>query len=224
MAIDITFLGHSGFIIASGEHAVVIDPFLTGNDLAKHEPGDVKCTYIALSHGHSDHLGDTVTIARANNATVCSTFEICNYIGGKGIRHIEPANTGGRVATPFGFIAFTPAFHSSSYNGTYMGQPMGVVVRMGDFTFYHAGDTAIFSDMKLIGQLYKPDVAAVPVGDRFTMGPEHATLAAEWIGAKVAIPMHYATFGLLLPDAAGFKPKGVEVQTMAPGDTWQWPG
>lgn len=220
MAVDITFLGHSGFLISSGGHSVAIDPFLTGNPVAKHEPQEITCTHIVLTHGHADHLGDTVAIAKNNGATVIAAYEITEYLDAEGVENYEPANPGGRVNTDFGWVAFTQAFHSSSFDGRYMGVAAGVVLNMGGKTIYHCGDTGLFGDMKLIGEIYKPDVAMIPVGDRFTMGPELGTRAAEMIGAKIAIPIHYGTWPLLVSDISAFKPAGVEVKVMSPGETW----
>lgn len=222
MAVEITFLGQSGFVLGSGEHSLLIDPFLTGNPLAKHQPGDIRCNYIALTHGHEDHLGDTVSIARANEATVIAAYEIADYLGEQGLKKLEPANPGGKIETDFGWVALTHAVHSSSYKGRYMGTPCGLVVNIGGVTLYHCGDTDLFGDMQLIGDIYKPDVAMIPTGDRFTMGPELAGRAAEMIKPKVAIPMHYATFPMLLPDASAFQPAGVEVKIMQPGESWQY--
>jgi L-ascorbate metabolism protein UlaG (beta-lactamase superfamily) len=224
MALTITFLGHAGFLLDDGSHKLAIDPFLTGNELAKHKPDDITCQSIAFTHGHEDHLNDDgLAIAKNNGAQVISSYEICmNFFAGQhNIQNVNPGNPGGKVETDFGYVAFTQAFHSSSYQGQYMGMPMGLVVNMGGVTFYHAGDTGLFSDMKLIGEIYQPDVAALPVGDRFTMGPELATRAAEMIGAKTAIPIHYKTFGLLKQDIAGFSPRGVDIKELAPGDSWQ---
>jgi len=221
MSLSITFLGHSGFLLNDGQHKLVIDPFLTGNPLAVHKPGDIACDYVALTHGHADHFGDTLPIARQNDATVIAAFEICEYCAEQGIEKCDPGNPGGRVYTDFGYIAFTPAFHSSSYQGRYMGQPCGLIVSMGGHKVYHAGDTALFGDMKLIGEIGQPDIAILPVGDRFTMGPKLATHAAEWVAAKTAIPVHYKTFPLLTADISEFRPQGVEVKEMQPGETWQ---
>lgn len=218
MPVTIEFLGHAGFLIHGKEHAVAIDPFLTGNPVAKHTPDQIKCTHIAITHGHADHYGaDTLTIAKNNNATVHAAYEICGHLGGKGYDRVEPGNPGGRVNTDFGFIAFTPAFHSSSYEGQYMGQPCGVIVHIDGVSIYHAGDTALFSDMKLIGDLYRPTVAILPVGDRFTMGPEHAARAANLISPKIAIPCHFGTWPLLTSDLSHFTPSGVEVVRLEPG-------
>ena len=158
---------------------------------------------------------------RRNNATVFGAYELCAYINEQGHDGCEPANPGGRVETSWGFVAFTQAFHSSSYEGRYTGQPMGAIVNLGGVTLYHMGDTALFSDMALIGELYKPDVVCVPVGDRFTMGPAHGARAAEMVGAKTAIPIHYGTWPLLTDDIGAFKPEGVEVMVLTPGETWK---
>ncbi len=223
MTSSITYLGHSGIWIQRGGTSLVIDPFLTGNPLARHKPADLNVQHIALTHGHGDHFGDTIAIAKATGATVYAAWEITEFLGEQGISNVQPANHGGRIDTDFGYVAFTPAIHSSSYNGRYMGAAAGVVVQIHGFTLYHCGDTALFSDMKLIGELYKPDVACVPIGDRFTMGPELATRAAEWIGAKTVIPAHYNTFPAIEVDVGRFRPAGVDVKALAPGETWTRP-
>lgn len=220
MSITLTYLGHAGFLLEAGQAAVAIDPFLTDNPVATRKPNDIRCQAIVVTHGHSDHIGDTITIARANQATVYAPFEVTVYLEEHGVK-TEAGNPGGRIVTDFGWVAFTPASHSSSYDGRYMGVACGAVVRIGDITVYHCGDTALFSDMKLIGEIYQPDVALIPVGDRFTMGPELGSRAAELIAPKVAIPMHYQTWPLLVQDAKGFTPKGVKVKVLDPGETWQ---
>jgi len=220
MSVTLTYLGHAGVLIEAGDQAVAIDPFLTGNPVAVHKPEQIKCQSIALTHGHQDHVGDTVAIAKANGAMVYGAFELCNFLAEQGCE-VSPGNPGGRIDTDFGWVAFTQAFHSSSYDGQYMGMPCGVVVNIGGAMVYHCGDTALFSDMKLIGEIYKPDVACVPVGDRFTMGPELGAKAAEFIGAKVAIPVHYKTWPLLAQDISAFAPQGVQVRELAPGETFE---
>jgi L-ascorbate metabolism protein UlaG (beta-lactamase superfamily) len=222
MSLNLTFLGHAAFLLESGEHTLAIDPFLTDNPLATKDPKDIRATYIALTHGHADHWGDTVAIAKRNNATVIAAFEICNYLAEHGITATEPGNPGGRIATPFGWVAFTQAFHSSSYEGRYMGMSCGLVVSMGGVTVYHCGDTTIFGDMKLIGEIYRPDIACVPIGDRFTMGPDLAARATELIRPKVAIPIHYNTWPPIEQDPSLFKPDGVEVRVMQPGERWNY--
>ena len=114
MTLTLTYFGHAGFSLTDGRHTLVIDPFLTDNPVAVHKPADIRCDYIALTHGHSDHLGDTVAIAKRTNATVIAAFEICNYLGEQNITNTEPGNPGGRIMTPFGWGTFTQAFHSSS--------------------------------------------------------------------------------------------------------------
>ncbi|HKI94472.1 MAG TPA: metal-dependent hydrolase [Gemmatimonadales bacterium] len=222
MSLTLTFLGHAGFLLDAGQHKIVIDPFLTGNDLAKQKPADIRCGHVVLTHGHFDHIADAVAIAKANKATGYGAFEVCNFLGEQGVESVEPGNPGGKITTPFGYVAYTQAFHSSSFEGRYMGMPLGVVVNAGGVTVYHTGDTGLFSDMQLIGEIYKPDIALIPIGDRFTMGPELATRAAEFIKPKVAVPMHYKTFGALVQDASGFKPDGVKVKVLEPGETWKY--
>jgi len=226
MTIDITYLGHSGFLIADPDNpkfAVAIDPFLTGNPLAENKPEDIKCSHIVISHGHADHFGeDTFTIAKKNDATIVATYEITEYCAGKGCNKLEPMNQGGKITTPFGYIALTHAFHSSSYNGQYMGMPCGIVLNIAGHTIYHAGDTDLFSDMELIGETYKPDIAILPIGDRFTMGPQLATKAAELIAPKFVIPMHYNTLPMIEQDPAKLKPAATTVKIMEPGQTWDF--
>ncbi len=219
MGVTIEFLGHAGFVIDDGEHRLAIDPFLEGNPVAVRKPLELRCSAVAVTHGHADHFGDVLTIAKARGATVYSSFEICNLLQEQGHQLVEPGNPGGRIEAPFGWVAFTQAFHSSSYEGRYMGQPMGVVAHIGGVTVYHLGDTALFGDLKLIGELYRPDVCMIPVGDRFTMGPEHGRLAAEWLRPRLAIPCHYGTWPLLVSDIGAFRPEGVEVRAMKAGET-----
>ncbi len=126
-----TFLGHAGFLLDDGSHVVAIDPFLTGNPVAKHKPEDIRCKHIVLTHGHADHMGDTAAIAKSNDATVYAVFEIANYLAGQGVKKVEPANPGGRVHADFGWVAFTPAFHSSSFEGQYMGRKGGATNARG---------------------------------------------------------------------------------------------
>lgn len=220
---NITFLGHSAFVLATGDHRVLIDPFLSDNPSAPNTPGlcahDIDPTHIVLTHGHDDHVGDTIDIAKRTGVTVFAAFELCNYLEEHGVKNLEPGNPGGRITTPFGFVAFTQAFHSSSTAGRYMGQPCGIVVSMNDRTVYHAGDTALFRDMALIGELYQPHVAILPIGDRFTMGPEHASRAAELIKPSVcAIPCHFNTWPPIEVDPSRFAPATVAAKVLKPGE------
>lgn len=221
MTLSITFLGHAGFLFSDADHTLAVDPFLTGNPVAVMEASAIECDHIALTHGHADHFGDTIAIAQRTGALVHGAFELCEYLGEEGVSNTSPGNPGGRIETDFGWIAFTQAFHSSSFNGRYLGMPCGLMIHMGGKTVYHCGDTGLFGDMKLLGEIYKPSVVFIPIGDRFTMGPELATRAAEMIKAPVAIPIHYKTWPILAPDASGFTPSGVEVREMSPGETWE---
>jgi L-ascorbate metabolism protein UlaG (beta-lactamase superfamily) len=221
MAITFTFLGHAGFLMDDGSHAVAIDPFLTGNPVATLTADEIRCQAIVVTHGHGDHIGDTVTIAKANDATVYAPNEIAEYVSAQGCK-AEPGNPGGKIKGDFGWVAFTPAFHSSSFDGQYMGMPTGAVIHLGGVTVYHCGDTGLFGDMKLIGEIYRPDIAFIPVGDRFTMGPELGSMAAEMIKPRIAVPIHYGTWPLLVSDISEFKPKGVEVQIVQPGESWKY--
>jgi L-ascorbate metabolism protein UlaG (beta-lactamase superfamily) len=221
MAITLTYLGHAACLLDDGRTAVAIDPFLDDNPVADRKAADVRCRHIVLTHGHADHVGDAVAIAKANDATVFAAFELAEYLSELGCR-TEGGNPGGKIATDFGWVAFTQAFHSSSYEGRYMGMACGTIVRLGDVTVYHCGDTALFGDMRLLGEIYRPAVALIPIGDRYTMGPELASRAAELIRPRIAVPIHYKTWPLLAQDASGFAPKGVEVRVLEVGESLRW--
>jgi L-ascorbate metabolism protein UlaG (beta-lactamase superfamily) len=203
----VTFHGHAVLEIQTGNHSVWIDPFINGNGQADIKVEQIKADVILLTHGHNDHVGDTVEIAKANNSLVVAPFELAEYIGSLGVK-AHPMHIGGSRTFDFGKVKFTQAFHGSSYtqeDGTvlYTGMPAGILFSHGGKTLYHAGDTALFSDMKLIGELEKPDVAFLPIGDNFTMGPEDALIAAEWIGAALTVPIHYNTFPVIEQDPEG---------------------
>lgn len=219
----VRFLGQSGFQLRDGDHEVLIDPFLTGNDATDVDVDELSPSHILLSHCHADHYGDTEAIAKRCGATVVSSAEVAGYVGKRGIEG-HGMNVGGSHPFPFGRVRFTPAWHSNSLpDGTYAGMPMGIVIEMGGVTLYHAGDTALFSDMRLIGRRGL-DVALLPIGDNFTMGPDDALEAIRLLEPKRVIPMHYDTFPLIRQDAAAFKAR-VEAETkaactvLAPGET-----
>ncbi len=219
MNIQLTFHGQSCFQLDDGESSLLIDPFFTDNPVAKLKAKDISCSHIAITHGHFDHFADCEGIAKANNATVFGAYEICEYLGEKGHEKCEPGNPGGCIEAPFGSISFTQAFHSSSYQGRYLGMPCGLMIEFTDVVIYHAGDTSLFSDMELLGEIYQPNFSLLPIGDRYTMGPEMAAAAAELIGAPTAIPMHYNTWPPIEVDVKRFAPSEIKVIVMEPGDT-----
>jgi L-ascorbate metabolism protein UlaG (beta-lactamase superfamily) len=225
----ITWLGHSTFILRTpGGKRVMFDPWLTGNpscpDSMKKPP---KVDLILASHGHSDHIDDLVSVARESGAPVVGIFELCVWIGTKGISNTAPMNKGGAIEIAGLRVTMTDAHHSSSYmdNGqiVYLGEPAGYVVKLEDgMSIYFAGDTCLFGDMRLIGEIYKPDIAFLPIGDRFTMGPDTAARAADMLGVRQVVPMHWGTFPLLTGTPAELKKHlkaGVEVLELKPGQT-----
>jgi len=205
--IKLTYHGHSVFEIKTEEHSLIIDPFFNGNSHAKIKPSDVKADYIILTHAHGDHLGDTFEIAKNNDATVIAVNELANYVSENGCK-AHNMHIGGGHNFPFGRVKFTIAHHgSSSPDGRYMGEPSGVVISINGKNIYHAGDTGLFLDMKLIGEINPLDAALLPIGDNFTMGIDDAVKAVEFLNPKLAVPMHYNTFGVIEADPQEFKRK-----------------
>ena len=213
-----TYYGHSCFLLNDGKYKVLTDPFLTENPLATAKPEDIQCDFILVSHGHFDHLGQAEVIAKRTGAQVLAIPEILGTmdgINGHGM------NVGGTVKLPFGSVKMVPAIHSCMVAG---GVAAGFVIEIGGQVVYFAGDTGLFSDMKLIGELCGVTVAVLPIGDNFTMGIKEAVVAAEFVGAKKVIPIHYNTWPLIAADAAEFK-KQVEakgkatVEVVKPGES-----
>ena len=200
---QIQYLGHSSFIIEFGGKQLLLDPFITPNDLAKSiDIQSVKADYMLISHGHQDHVADVEAIAQNNpDVKVISSFEIVTWFGQKGIDG-HPMNTGGKWSFDFGTVKCVDAVHSSSFaDGSYAGPAMGFVVYNTDECFYFAGDTALHMDMQLIPQLCPAlDVAILPIGDNFTMGYEDARVASDYIQCNKIIGCHYDTFGYITVD------------------------
>ncbi len=203
----LTYLGHSAFLISGKNASIIIDPFLRGNPLAKSTPEDITVDFILLTHGHGDHIGDAVEIAKNNRATIVAPFELANYCQRQGA-NVHPMHIGGAHQFSFGRVKYTIAHHGSSNpDGAYMGQPGGLLVTIDDKTLYHAGDTGLFYDMKLIGEMNKLAVAILPIGDNFTMGIDDAVKAAEFLQADLYVPMHYNTFEVIKVDPQEFVEK-----------------
>jgi L-ascorbate metabolism protein UlaG (beta-lactamase superfamily) len=224
----ITWLGHSSFILKTpGGKTLLMDPWYTGNPSFPEHAKPKQADVILVSHGHSDHITDAAAMAKATGATVVGIWEVASWLGRKGVQNIEPMNKGGSIDVKGLRVTMTEALHSSSFdeNGiVYLGEPAGFVVRMeNNQSFYFAGDTALFSDMKLIGELYEPDIAFLPIGDRFTMGPDTAAMAAKWLGVRQVVPMHYGTFPLLTGTPSQLKEHlagaNIQVLELKPGET-----
>jgi L-ascorbate metabolism protein UlaG (beta-lactamase superfamily) len=202
MAIKLTWLAHSGFWLQAENTNILIDPFLTGNPLAHHTPDELPADHILLTHAHGDHLGDTVAIAKRTGAQVIGNWEIYVWMEKQGISNVHPQNTGGGFNHEFGHAKFVKADHSSSFpDGTYGGQACGIVLTIRGRRLYFAGDTALYSDMSLIGDL-GIDMAFLPIGDNFTMGPDEAVQATKLIRPKMVFPIHYNTFPMIVQDAS----------------------
>ncbi|MDW7739185.1 MAG: metal-dependent hydrolase [Bacillota bacterium] len=219
---ELTFLGHAAFRLSDdAREKLLFDPFITGNPLAPVKIDEVKADYILISHGHDDHLGDACEIAKKNDATIISTAEVAELVRGKGL-NAHAQHLGGRHKFPFGSVKLTLAFHGAGVPG---GHACGFVIDYYGKNVYFAGDTALFSDMKLIGELDEIDLALLPIGDNFTMGIDDAVIAASFLKAKVVIPYHYNTWPVIEANPDEFKKK-VESETgsscviLAPGGSY----
>lgn len=221
---QVTWLGHSAFEIEDRDH-IVIDPFITGNPKSPKKWEDVSCDIVAVTHGHGDHVGDTIDIARKNNAVIVAIHEIAQFFSKLGLQ-VESMNKGATIKVRNTGFTMTHAIHSSGISGEKImiegGEAAGFVLH-GDKIVYHAGDTCLFKDMELIRELYKPEIAILPIGDRFTMGIKEAALATKMLAPRVVVPMHYNTFPLVEQDPFAFKEAveslcPSEVVILNPGD------
>ena len=220
---DIRFLGHAAFELSDGDTSVLIDPFLTGNPKAAARPDDLNPTTILLTHGHGDHIGDTVDIAKRTGAPVLAITELAGELEGDGLEVVN-CNLGGSHDFDWGWAKLVPAWHTSTTPKGTASTPAGLLVNFKDTLVYHLGDTALFSDLQLVGKRRQVDVALMCIGGHFTMDRHDAVDAAGFVGAKTVIPCHYNTFPLVEADAQAFK-SDVESATssmvvvLEPGDT-----
>src|SRR4051812_49191141 len=207
-SMKVTYHGHSVVKIETGGKRIIIDPFITGNGLTDLKVEDIKPDVIILTHGHNDHVGDTVQLAKENDSLVIANDELSTYLSWQGLR-VHGMHIGGAHQFEFGKVKLTPAFHGTGLQTdgneiVYCGMPAGILLMAEGKTIYHAGDTALFSDMKLIGERHPIDLAFLPIGDNYTMGPEDAAYAAKLLDAQTIVPIHYNTFPIIKQDPQNF--------------------
>ena len=223
MTVKLTWYSHACFLIETATARLLTDPFFSGNPLAPVQAADVTVDYILVSHGHGDHLGDTLAIARRTGATVISNFEIQNWLVGQGLQNVHPQHIGGGFDYPWGRVKLTIAHHGSALpDGSYGGNPCGFLFYIQGKKIYHACDTGLFYDMKLIGE-EGIDLAILPIGDNFTMGPADALRAVKLIAPLQVVPIHYDTFDMIKQDARAWadqvsRETSARVTVMRPGD------
>jgi len=201
---DVRFLGHAGFTLSEGGTTLLLDPFLTGNPKAAITADEVPATTILLTHGHSDHIGDTVAIAKRTGATVVAITEVAGELEGEGLEVVN-INLGGTASFDWGWAKLVPAWHTSTTPSGTVSTPAGLLISFADTIVYHLGDTCLFSDLKLVGRRHPVDIALICIGGHFTMDRFDAVDAAEFVAAKTVIPCHYNTFPLIETDVRAFK-------------------
>lgn len=214
--VTITYLGHACFTMENGKHSIIVDPFLTGNPEAATQADKIKVDAILASHGHGDHLGDAVAIAKRLKVPIIAPYELAMYCQRQGT-DVHPMHIGGSYQFPFGRVKLTQALHGSAVVGEtieYTGHPCGFIIQMGGKTVYYAGDTGLFGDMALLGKLHPLDVALLPIGDNFTMGISDAVEATKMLNPAVVIPIHYGAFPIIKQDPHQFE-KEVSAKTSA---------
>ena len=213
---DIRFIGHACFELSDGDTRVLVDPFLTGNPKAAVQASDVNPTHVFLTHGHGDHLGDIVDIAKRTGAQCVAIVELADELGGHGVENVADPNLGGTVEFDGGWVRLVPAWHTSTTPGGTVNTPAGLVINLGGKTVYHLGDTALFSDLRLVAERDELDAALVCIGGHYTMDRRDAVIACELIDARTVIPCHYNTFPPIETDAQAFK-ADVEERTAGEG-------
>jgi L-ascorbate metabolism protein UlaG (beta-lactamase superfamily) len=201
---DIRFLGHAAFTLSDGDTTLLIDPFLTGNPKAAVSADEVNPTAILLTHGHQDHLGDTVAIAKRTGAPVVAITEIAGELEGEGVE-VRDCNLGGTASFDWGWVKLVPAWHTSTTPKGTVSTPAGLLISFGGKIVYHLGDTCLFSDLQLVGRHHQIDVALICIGGHYTMDRHDAVDAADFVGAKTIIPCHYDTFPPIETDAGAFQ-------------------
>jgi L-ascorbate metabolism protein UlaG (beta-lactamase superfamily) len=201
---ELRFLGHACFSLSEGDTTVLIDPFLTGNPKAAIAAEDVKATVILLTHGHADHVGDTVSVAKRTGAPVIAITELAGEIGEEGV-DVQDPNLGGTVKLDWGWVKIVPAWHTSTTPKGMVNTPAGLLINFFDHVVYHLGDTCLFSDLQLVGKRAPIDVALMCIGGHYTMDRTDAVDAAQLVGAKTVVPCHYDTFPAIETDAQAFK-------------------
>ncbi len=201
---DVRFLGHACFTLSDGDTTVLIDPFLTGNPMAAVSADEVQATTLLLTHGHADHVGDTVAIAKRTGAPVVAITELAGELGEEGIEVVD-CNLGGTATFDWGWAKLVPAWHTSTTPKGTVSTPAGLLINFKDTIVYHLGDTALFSDLQLVGKRHPIDIALICIGGHYTMDRHDAVDAADFVGAKTIIPCHYNTFPPIETDAAAFQ-------------------